>query len=152
MPHLALDSPVPSRFWTPSARECRLGGNRCFMLCLRAKSTTCMCFQALPVMYLCLLKTVFIYHLTRLCFELTLVVLKPFAQASSAVLAHASLYFCALLFVVLSCSFCFPHPPGFGLVCTYSGPLYFGSFTTTAGKRMSRALCADSCRCKWLGD
>ena len=58
-------------------------------------------------LYLCLLKTVFIYHLTHLCFELTLVVLKPFAQASSAVLVHASLYFCALQFVVLSYSFCF---------------------------------------------
>ena len=50
----------------------------------------------LPLLYLCLLKTVFIYRLTHLCFELTLVVLKPFAQASSAALAHASLYFCAL--------------------------------------------------------
>ena len=63
------------------------------------------------ILYLCLLKTVFIYHPTHFCFELTLVVLKPFAQASSAVLAHASLYFCTLQFVVLSCSFCFPHPP-----------------------------------------
>ena len=67
-----------------------------------------------PNLYLCLLKTVFIYRLTHLCFELTLVVLKPFAQASSAVLAHASLYFCALQFVVLSYSFCFPHPPTLG--------------------------------------
>ena len=71
-----------------------------------------------------MLRTFFIYQLTRLCFELTLPVLKPFAQASSASQYIRCSHMLRCTSVLYSASLCvlqllLPSRPGVWACLTY---------------------------------